>query len=297
MVNRESCVTRPSGTVYGSSSLPRVGLIGFGAIGRRVAWALQRGEAGNAVLAAVLVRDTVNYTSRSDEVLVELVASQDVVFTDDPERFLSGRLDLVVEAAGQDAVRMYAEPALRAGMDVLVVSIGAFTDDALYARLRDLAEGSDGRLLLAAGALPAVDWMQAAALAPVTSVTITQTKPVSSWQGTPAEALVDLAGLSQPVCFFSGTAREAAHTFAKSSNITAMLALATVGMDMTRVRLVADPGAGRMHTRIEFVGDAGEVTVEWRGTPSESNPSTSADVPLSVIKAIRNWAGDVVVGV
>jgi len=128
-------------------------------------------------------------------------------------------------------------------------------------------------------------------------VIITQTKPVSSWQGTPAEALVDLTSLSHPACFFTGTAREAAHTFAKSSNITAMLALATVGMDATQVRLVADPGAGRMYTRIEFVGDAGEVTVEWRGTPSDANPSTSADVPLSVIKAIRNWAGDVVVGV
>jgi len=297
MVNRESCLTRPEDTVHGSSPFPRVGLIGFGAIGRCVAQALQRGEAGNAVLTAVLVRDTVKYVARSDEVVTELLAGQAAVFTDDPERFLARPLDLVVEAAGQDAVRMYAERALRVGMDVLVVSIGAFTDDALYARLCDLAERGDGRLLLAAGALPAVDWMQAAALAPVTSVTITQTKPVSSWQRTPAESLVDLAGLSQPVCFFTGTAREAAHTFAKSSNITAMLALATVGMDMTRVRLVADPGLGRMHTLIEFVGDAGEVTVEWRSTPSEANSSTSADVPLSVIKAIRNWAGDVVVGV
>ncbi|MCJ7551896.1 MAG: aspartate dehydrogenase [Anaerolineae bacterium] len=279
------------------SSSPRVGLIGFGAIGQRVAQALQRGEAGNAVLAAVLVRDIAKYAPRSGETVTELLAGQGVIFTDDPARFFASPLDLVVEAAGQDAVRTHAEPALRQGTDVLVVSIGAFTDDALYERLRDLAEKGDGRLLLAAGALPAVDWMNAAAMAPVSSVTITQTKPVSSWQGTPAEELVDLAGLSQPACFFTGTAREAAHTFAKSSNITAMLALSTVGMDATRVRLVADPGAGRMHTRIEFVGDAGEVTVEWRGTPSESNPSTSADVPLSVIKAIRNWAGDVVVGV
>jgi len=283
--------------VHRSSPFRRVGLIGFGAIGRRVAEALQRGEAGNAVLAAVLVREAAKYAPQSDEFVAELLAGRGVVFTDDPEKFFAGSLDLVVEAAGQDAVRRYAGPALSMGMDVLVVSIGAFTDDALYARLRDVAERGDGRLFLAAGALPAVDWMQAAALAPVSSVTITQTKPVSSWQGTPAEALVDLAGLSQPACFFTGTAREAAHIFAKSSNITAMLALATVGMDMTRVRLVADPGTGRMQTCIEFVGDAGEVTIEWRGTPSEANPSTSADVPLSVIKAIRNWTGDVVVGV
>jgi len=116
--------------VPGSSSFPRVGLIGFGAIGRRVAWALQSGEAGNAVLAAVLVRDISKYVARPGEVVTELPAGREVVFTDDPRRFLAGPLDLVVEAAGQDAVRMYAEQVLRTGVDVLVVSIGAFTDDA-----------------------------------------------------------------------------------------------------------------------------------------------------------------------
>jgi hypothetical protein len=38
------------------------------------------------------------------------------------------------------------------------------------------------------------------------------------------------------------------------------------------------------------------VAVEWQGTPSRLNPSTSADVPLAVIKALRNLTGDVVMG-
>ena len=269
----------------------RVGLIGYGAIGRAVADAIWTGKVGRATLSAVLVRDRARYHP-----VVAPAERRGTFLTDDPERFFAAGFDLLVEAAGQGAVRAYAEPALQAGHDLLVVSIGAFTDDALYARLTELARNGDGRLLLAGGALPAVDWMQAAALAPVARVLIAQTKPVASWRGTPAEEMVDLDELAGSTCFFTGTAREAAHTFPKSSNITAMLALATVGLDRTEVRLIAEPHGDRMHTRIEFVGDAGSVTVEWQGTPSATNPSTSADVPLTVIKAIRDWTGDLVFG-
>ena len=273
----------------------RMSLIGFGAIGHTVARAVLTGRAGAVALSAVLVREASRYGD--DPLAAQLVADAAITFTDDPASFLATPADLVVEAAGQEAVRAYGRTILDGGSDLLVVSIGAFTDDQLYAEMRAAAEGSVGRLMLASGALPAVDWMQAASLDRVTSVRITQTKPVASWRGTPAEELTDLAELTGPVCFFEGAARAAARVFAKSSNITAMLALATVGMDQTHVRLVADPASSRMHTRIEFASDAGELRVEWRGTPSSANPSTSADVPLSVIKAVRNWVGDVVVGV
>jgi aspartate dehydrogenase len=139
--------------------------------------------------------------------------------------------------------------------------------------------------------------MSAAAQAGGCTVAITQTKPVTSWAGTPAEEMVDLGGVTGPACFFSGSARQAASRFPKSSNITAMLALSTVGLDETQVRLVADPTRRSMHTLVEFESGAGSLRVEWQGVPSEANPSTSADVPLSVIKAIRNLSAPVCLGV
>jgi aspartate dehydrogenase len=236
------------------------------------------------------------YAWAEDEPVAAILDDPNVLFTSDVEAFFALEPDVVVEVAGQEAVRQYAARVLGAGSDLLVASIGAFTDDAFYGELQDLAIAGPGRLMLAGGALPAVDWMQAAAMLPVTEVTITQTKPVGSWQGTPAEDLVALDALAEPVTFFEGTARRAAATFVKSSNITAMLALATVGLDATRVRLIADPARQHMHTRIDFDGDAGVVHVEWEGVPSATNPSTSADVPLAIVKAIRNLTADVVLG-
>jgi len=269
-----------------------VGLIGYGAIGRAVADALLAGRAGDARLAAVLVRDVNKYWGD----MPFSTKPPPVTFTANADAFFDCDFDMLVEAAGHAAVRRYARRGLEKGVDVLIVSAGAFTDDALYGELRALAEETGRRLLVPSGALPAVDWMGAAALAGDCRVSITQTKPVSSWRGTPAEEMLDLERVSGPTCFFTGSARQAAARFTKSSNITATLALATVGLDEVQVRLVADPARGSMHTRVEFEGAAGRLHLEWEGTPSASNPSTSADVPLSVIKAIRNLTLPVCVG-
>jgi len=271
----------------------QVGLVGYGAIGRSVADALLEGRAGNASLAAVLVRAVNKYWG----CLPFSSSPPRITFTDDADTFFDCDFDLLVEAAGHAAVRQYARRGLEKEADVLVVSVGVFADDGFYRELWDLAEEKGRRILLASGALPAVDWMSGASLAGDCIVSITQTKPVASWVGTPAEDLLDLGRVSEPTCFFSGTAREAAARFVKSSNITAMLALSTTGLDHTQVRLVADPARCSMHTLVEFDGAAGSLRVEWQGVPSESNPSTSADVPLSVIKAIRNLASPVCLGV
>lgn len=265
-------------------------MIGHGAIGRAVAGAVAEGRAGNVVLKSILCRDVQKHR--------ESIASSPVarLFTGDPEAFFQTPFDLTIEAAGQDALRQYGCRVLDSGRHLFITSIGALTDDAFFERLRSSAEKAGARIFLISGALPAVDWMGAVALAGNCSAAITQAKPAASWLGTPAVEMVDLGGLKEPTCFFEGTAREAASRFPRSSNITAMLALATAGLDHTRVKLVADPTRAEMHTVIDFRSAAGSLRVEWNGAPSESNPKTSEDVPYTVIKALRNLTGTVCYG-
>ena len=268
-----------------------VGLIGHGAIGRAVAQAITEGRAGNVVLKAILCRDVHKHREENPA-----SAHVNLTFTDDPEIFFRTPVDLVVEAAGQDALRQYGSRILDSGRHLLITSVGALTEDAFLGRLVKSAEKSRSRIFLISGALPAVDWMGAAALAGACSAAITQAKPAASWRGTPAAEMIDLDGLKRPTCFFEGTAREAASRFPKSSNITAMLALATAGLDKTKVKLVADPTRSEMHTVIDFRSEVGNLRVEWNGVPSETNPKTSADVPFTVIKALRNLTDTVCYG-
>ena len=98
-----------------------------------------------------------------------------------------------------------------------------------------------------------------------------------------------------PLTIFTGVAREAAAAFPKSSNVTATLALATVGLDATQVRLVADPKPF-FSTHLELESAAGKISIEAEHRPSATNPKTSADVALSVLRSLRAVCSPVYVG-
>jgi aspartate dehydrogenase len=269
-----------------------VGLIGYGAIGQIVADAIYEGRAGKAVLRAVSCRDPEKYYQLASRA----TSDPDTLFTNNPEDFFAAPLELIVEAAGQEALRAYGLRALEQGRDLLVTSVGAFTNEDFFEELIQRAGEKGARILLASGALPAVDWLYSVAPSGVQNASITQTKPVKSWMATPAAELIDLENLTETTCFFEGTARQAASRFPKSSNITAMLALSTAGLDHTQVRLAADPVGAKMNTLIEFDAPVGSLRIEWHGFPSKGNPSTSADVPYTVIKAIRNLSATICYG-
>ncbi|MGJ8645292.1 MAG: aspartate dehydrogenase [Marinomonas colpomeniae] len=276
-----------------SNTKLKVGIIGLGAIGQHVANSIENGEVGKAELVSLLCRNKEKYLTinadKSEHFKLLITDSSDVFFATKP--------DIIIEAAGQETLSQYGVEILEKGIDLLVSSIGLFTDDHVLNAFIQAAEKSGSKLLLSSGALPAVDWMSAASLSKVNDVSITQTKPVNSWKGTPAENFVDLDAIKVPTCFFEGTARESASLFPKSSNISAMLALATVGLDSTKVKLIADPMESVMYTDIAFDSEVGKLQTRWQGVPSEVTPSTSADVPLTIVKALKNLTSSVCYGV
>ncbi|MGX9415842.1 aspartate dehydrogenase [Vibrio sp. WJH972] len=271
----------------------KVGIIGLGAVGQMVASCIENGDAGNATLVSLLCRDKQKNLARNGHQSDHFKS----IITESREHFFAQQPDIVVEAAGQGTLNSDGIDVLQRGIDLVVSSIGLFTNDKLLRDFIDAADQSGSKILLSSGALPGVDWMSAASLAEVEQVSISQIKPTLSWQGTHAEELVDLKNITDTTCFFKGTAREAAHLFPKSSNITAMLALATAGLDSTNVELHADPVSSTMKTRVEFNSTVGNLNIDWQGVPSELNPSTSADVPLAIVKAIRNLTSPVIYGV
>ena len=295
----------------------RIGLLGHGAIGSAVARALMESTHGlvsptRIRLVAVLVRTARDPPPELDSAgagageSAAAAAPRRVLFTADPALFHATDFDVCVEAAGQGAVREHAARVLQQGRDFLCTSIGALTDDALLAELtRSASSAGGGQLQLASGAMPALDWMSASSGEPGSQVTAVQTKPPESWIGArfrpgTAELLpdvVDFARLTAPTVFFEGPAREAARQYPKNSNVLAMLALSTAGLDAVRVRLVADPVDRTMRQEIVYEGSAGKLRVDVTGKKSATNPRTSQVVPLAVIKALRNASSPVAFGV
>lgn len=148
--------------------------------------------------------------------------------------------------------------------------------------------------------MPGLDWMQAAALDNNSQqfCTVTQLKPPHSWKGTPAEEKFNLDSLTDYTVLFEGSAREAASLYPKNSNVACMLALATVGLDDCHVILATDPKNSKGGTTVEYESeDVGKIRIEVSAVMSKANPKTSAVVPLSVVKSVRNICGGLAVGV
>lgn len=267
----------------------RLGLIGYGTIARTLAGHL--GAVSGIEAVTVLVRP-----GREADVPAAFAdGAIPVAAVSTVEALLAAAPGFVVECAGHSAVEAFVPAVLRAGLDVVVVSIGALADDALHARLREAAAAGGARMILPAGAVGGIDILAAlSAGGGDLAVRYTGTKPPKAWTGTPADTVVDLAALDRPAVIFEGTARAAATAYPKNANVAATLALAGAGFEATRVVLVADPSApGNVH-EFEAVSPVARVTMRIENAPS-GNAKTSLATIMSVLREIRNRQGPVVI--
>src|SRR5690606_34285487 len=151
--------------------------------------------------------------------------------------------DLVVECAGHRAIEDHVLPALAAGYPCVVTSVGALAVPGTPERLEAAARAGGSRLELLAGAMGAIDALAAARLGGLDEVVYTGSKPPEAWKDTPAQQVCDLDGLADAAVIFDGNARDAARAYPRNANVAATLALAGLGLEKTRVRLIADPRA------------------------------------------------------
>jgi aspartate dehydrogenase len=260
-------------------------LIGMGALGRHVAYALR--NEGTRLQLSILVRPqyVAELRASADE-----IASGEVEVVDRLEQ-LRDTPELAVECAGHSAVADYGEACLTSGMDFLVTSIGALTDAALLQRLERASRMHMGKLMIPAGAIAGVDALAAARYGGLTRVRYTSRKVPQAWRGTHAETLCNLDAIDRPVEFYRGNAGDAARLFPQNANVAATVALAGVGFDATECSLNADPAApGNVHL-IEAEGGFGRLRIEVQGKPLADNPKTSTLAALSVLRAIHNRIG------
>ena len=264
----------------------RLGLIGAGAIGNNVLAMVQQDIPDKVVVPAVLVLH-----ERQEQ------SPLGPVVTSDREIFLSHKCDVVLEAAGHAAVHDYCERILHSGTDFLVTSVGAFTDDALHERCCRAAEASGARLLIPSAGIGALDTLAAAAVGGLESVHMIVRKDPSAWYGTAAEDLVDLSSLTQPTVIFEGSPREGAALYPQNVNISAAVSLAGLGLDATRLTIVADTGIDTHICEIHAQGAFGSFMFREDLAVSETNRKTGKIVAMAVMKTIRQMVSPVVIGV
>ena len=255
----------------------KIAVIGFGTIGAALASALRATEHS---VVGVLGRPTsLDALRKKIPSSISLVSSIDDLLGLSP--------DLVVECAGHEALRMYGGGVLRAARTLVVSSVGALADESLERSLRHAA-ATGGRLVIPSGAMGGLDALGAARRAGLDEVLYTSRKAPPGWHGTKAETLLDLVSINTAQAFYEGSAREAALDFPQNANVVAAVALAGIGFERTRVRLIVDPDASGNRHLLEARGAFGEISTSVLSSTFPDNPKTSILTPYSLLRAIDN---------
>lgn len=266
--------------------LKRVGIIGCGTIGSELAVAIDSQK-----VDAVLVSLFDAYKNPVTMVANKLKTRPILAGTF--EEFIANNMDIVVEAASQDAVRRYARQVLEHNHDLMLMSVGAILDHALYTELTTAAEKHDRRIYMPTGAIAGIDAIRSVRHL-LKEVILTTTKHPRALEGAPffKTHRIDLRKIRRARMIYQGMAEDAVKLFPANVNVAAALSLAGIGGSKTKVRIVADPKVKANIHEITAKGKFGEMHLQVKNIPSQTNPKTSYLAVLSAIECLRSICDD-----
>jgi len=269
------------------------GLIGCGAIGTVIAEAIDSGRAGEIDL--VVVYDIIMERAQN---LASKLNCKPLVAKNINEILERDDVQIVIEAASQEAVKQYAVKVLSSNKDLMVMSTGALLDETLMAKITEAAKNSGRRVYVPSGAIVGLDNVKSAAIGQIEDVTLITRKPPISFKGAPyiEKSKVDLSALKEPLTLYEGSAREAVKLFPQNVNVAATLSLAGVGPDKTRVKIIVDPGIKNIIHEVHVRGEFGEILTRTVNKPFPSNPRTSYIAALSAIATLKKISENIIIG-
>ncbi|MEN9801359.1 MAG: hypothetical protein RLZ37_484 [Actinomycetota bacterium] len=249
-------------TVTSANNVHRVGLIGSGALGNLIRDHLEAGAVPGTMLTSVFSLDRGS--------LEHVLANSDIV----------------VEAAGQAALRAHGPAVVAAGRTLVALSNGVLADD----EIARILTGGPGRFVPSAGAIGGFDLIGALRISgQLRDVSLHTVKSppslVQPWMSERDRASLQAGSTFMNV--FTGSARDATRLFPANANVAATLGVRSVGLDRTRVIIDADPHAPNTRHTVVLDSTLGHYELTFANAPSTSNPKSSELAAFSVLHDLQ----------
>lgn len=261
--------------------LKKIGLLGCGAIGTQIALAV------NAKKIPAQITHIYDLDKTKSELLSAKLDKKPII-VDNPHMLSSVDVDLVVEAASQEAVKNYALSVIQNRKDIMIMSVGALLDESVFEVLYDACNEFKKKIYLPSGAIGGLDAIKSVN-EELDEVILVTTKHPNSLAGAKffETANTDISNIKTATVIFEGDAKQAVVLFPVNINVAALLSLAGLGSEKTKVRIVADPHTDKNTHKIEASGRFGKITINVENVPDPQNPKTSRLAILSAIQCLK----------
>ena len=266
----------------------RVGIIGCGAIGSRIAQSIRFDLKNECRLSGVY--DIVGQKSVQ---LARRLRIKNIVKSSLEELIKS--CDCVVEAVSADNTREIIFKALSNKKSVLSMSVGKLLN---AQDLFKLPKKNKCALLLPSGAIAGLDAIKAASLVKVKMITLTTCKPPTGFRDNPylRHKGIDLKKIKKQTVLFKGNVDKAVKLFPQNINVAATLALASQQRKKMNIRIVTSPQFKTNSHEIEMTGDFGRILTRTDNVVCPDNPKTSYLAVLSGIQTLKQFCTGILIG-
>jgi len=266
-----------------------IGIVGCGAIGSSLAKEIVGGLGNAACLAALYDLQKIKSEALSKQIIK---STKLCVYNLEA---LIKKSDLVIEASAAKASWEIARQSLTCGRKVMVMSVGGMVGH--LEDLFSLAKKYKAQAYFPSGAIAGIDGLKAANIAGIKRIVLTTRKHPNSFSGVEYVAKrFNLAALKKDKVLFNGTAQEAVKHFPQNINVAAVLGLAGVGMDKTKVRIIACPSIRKNIHEILIESVAAKIFTRTENILHPQNPKTSFLAVLSAIATLKQILEPVKIG-
>ena len=263
----------------------KLAIIGSGSLGSIIAKVIAQDMSEDYEILGVLSGRIENAIKLADEIGCRAYKTLDDIIDDRP--------DYIIEAASPNVFKDIGLEILANGINLIPLSVGALADTEFYNRVKEMATENKCRVHIPPGAVGGFDVLRASMLMEDGKVSITTEKSPESLDGAPFLKNKDLSKEKiQEV--FSGYAQQAIEHFPKNVNVAVATALATTGVENTKVFINSSPGSKRNKHTIKLMAETVNVTIAIETIPSKNNPRSSTLAAYSVIGLLKNLKSPIV---